>query len=187
MLPYIEQQPLFQKIDRSVAIPTYLEPGRGPRPPVEIVKDGGGAWTDYFLNNVLNNQTSAALNMKDNHTRLTSITDGSSNTILAGHGNVRTTQYALASGVAGSTHIFTGGVVGTARGGTGANGAGALLAQDKSTVNGAVQRWGGPFPQGGLMCMGDATVRLFNYRITAASFIGFLTPHGGESAALPDA
>jgi prepilin-type N-terminal cleavage/methylation domain-containing protein len=44
--------------------------------------------------------------------------------------------------------------------------------------------WGGPFPQGGLMGMGDATVRMFPYSI--ANLPWFLTPNGGEIVTLPD-
>ena len=38
--------------------------------------------------------------------------------------------------------------------------------------------WGGPFPQGSLMCMGDSTVRMFPYSVQNLG--AFLTPDGGE-------
>lgn len=44
--------------------------------------------------------------------------------------------------------------------------------------------WGGPFAQGGLMGMADATVRMFPYQIT--NLPGFLTANGGETVTLPD-
>ncbi len=44
--------------------------------------------------------------------------------------------------------------------------------------------WGGPFAQGGLMGMMDATVRMFPYQ--TANLPWFLTPNGGEVVTLPD-
>jgi prepilin-type N-terminal cleavage/methylation domain-containing protein len=44
--------------------------------------------------------------------------------------------------------------------------------------------WGGPFPQGGLMGMADATVRMFPYQV--ANLPQFLTSNGGEVVTLPD-
>jgi hypothetical protein len=44
--------------------------------------------------------------------------------------------------------------------------------------------WGGPFPQGGLMGMADATVRMFPYQ--TANLPWFLTSNGGEIVTLPD-
>ena len=51
---------------------------------------------------------------------------------------------------------------------------------DKAPVLGS---WGGPFSQGGLMCMGDGTVRMFPYALENVS--AFLTPAGGEVVNLP--
>jgi prepilin-type N-terminal cleavage/methylation domain-containing protein len=51
-------------------------------------------------------------------------------------------------------------------------------------TNGAMYCWGGPFAQGGLMGMGDATVRMFPYSTT--NLPSFLTANGGETVTLPD-
>jgi hypothetical protein len=73
-----------------------------------------------------------------------------------------------------------------------------LTINRRDAANGAALGWGGPFPQGALMCMGDATVRMFLYSTysggvindgvsTAPGLGAFLTPKGGESVVLPDA
>ena len=51
--------------------------------------------------------------------------------------------------------------------------------------------WGGPFPQGGLFCWCDGTVRMVAYSTSSASnqvtsLGSYLTPTNGEAATLPD-
>ena len=53
-----------------------------------------------------------------------------------------------------------------------------------STNNPGLGSWGGPFPQGALMGMGDGTVRMFPYQMQTLG--AFLTPNGGEAVVLPD-
>src|SRR5215218_5052205 len=89
-------------------------PGRN-RPKQE---DGKGAWTDYFINNYLNDPEKADTPDNPRARRgLDDITDGTSHTIFAGHGNIATEDYGKTSGVVGSSNIFRGGTWGTARGG----------------------------------------------------------------------
>jgi type II secretory pathway pseudopilin PulG len=188
ILPYIDQQALFNKVTRNVGIPTYMCPGRG-RPAVET-SNGGGAWTDYFYNNYINNSLEAAkTSSADKQRTLVDITDGTSNTIFFGHGNIRTSQYKADADVTLSSNIFKGGASGTARAGNnttkdqpGSPG-GVTLARDSDKAP-TLGSWGGPFPQGALMAMGDATVRLFPYNLENLS--AFLTPTGGEVVNLPD-
>ena len=114
ILPYIEQNPMFQNVDRKSGVAVYMCPGR-KRPQVET-SNGGGAWTDYFLNNYLNDPLNAEkANNPDNKRTLVGITDGTSNTILVGHGNIKTSQYKNDANVTLSTNIFTGGTTGTMR------------------------------------------------------------------------
>ena len=121
------------------------------------------------------------------------ITDGSSNTIMVGHGYILTTDYSNGATVVGSCSIFSGGQIGTARSSTAATGAGPLsttaatvgitFLRDATTPVSNLGAWGGPFPQGGMMAMGDATVRMFPYN----TFLGpFLTPTGNETVTIPD-
>ena len=113
------------------------------------------------------------------------VTDGNSQTVFVGHGNINTAQYTLAANVVLSSNIFKGGTTGTMRAGN--NGkkspAGVSLKRDSANLP-QVGDWGGPFPQGGLMAMGDATVRTFPYNTN--NFGEFLTPDGGEMIRLPD-
>jgi hypothetical protein len=156
------------------------------RPPVEI---NLGAWTDYFLNNYLNDPKNASIpNNADKKVKLEDITDGSSNTVMIGQGNIATGDYAKNAGVFGSTNIFVGGGSGTMRAGmTWAPGhtPTVVLQRDSSLPpNLGGGGWGGPYPQGALMAMGDATVRMFPYSMN--NFGAFLTPTGGEKDGLPD-
>jgi hypothetical protein len=191
ILPYLDQKPMFDNLDRSAEVKAYMCPGRG-RPPLET-SNGGGAWSDYFWNNYINSQVNAEQPDTPSVRRtLIGITDGTSNTVLAGHGNINTTQYSSAANVTLSCNIFTGGTWGTARGGTGgqfnqfggqiAQG-GATLQRDAASAPG-LGSWGGPFPQGGLMVMADARVFMFPY--ATKGFTAFLTPTGGEVVNLPN-
>ena len=183
-----------------MGIPVYLCPGRG-RPPFETDAAGAvrGAWTDYFINNYLNDPSTAQrLDNNDVKRTLIGIIDGSSNTIMVGHGNIAPAQYSATSAVLGSANIFTGGSQNTARSCVAALATGnpartpnsipaanpnILLNRDGAiTVNQGA--WGGPFAQGALFVLADGTVRLFPY----STILGpFLTPTGGETAIMPDA
>ena len=70
----------------------------------------------------------------------------------------------------------------------------AFARDSADSLKNAARGFGSPFPQGCLMCMGDATVRMFPYSFSVGSFndagtggpIGslapFLTPTGNETA-----
>ena len=186
ILPYIDQNPIFQKPEdgRKVGLAVYMCPARG-RPQVET-SNGGGPWTDYFYNNYLNNSKKAdKADASDSKTTMVGITDGTSNTIFVGHGNIRTSQYKDDANVTLSTNIFMGGTTGTMRAGKAGESdpAGVTLERDADEAPG-IGSWGGPLPQGALMGMGDGTVRLFPYGMK--SFSAFLTPRGNEVVNLPD-
>jgi hypothetical protein len=162
-------------------------PGRS-RPAVETT-NGGGPWTDYFYNNYLNDPKQASIgnapDFKRSMVGARGIDDGTSNTIFAGHGNINVLQYSFNGNVALSVNIFTGGTLGTMRAGNDGQTAptGVTLQRD-STNDPRIGNWGGPFPQGALMSMGDGTVRMFPY--STQNFSSFLTPSGGEVVNLPD-
>ena len=181
---YIDQGPLFQNVDRDSGIAVYMCPGRG-RPSLET-SNGGGACRYYFFNNSLHDSAKASKpDNADNKRTLVGITDGTSNTIMYGHGNIRTSQYKLDADVTLSSNIFKGGTTGTMRAGSDGQTSpkGVTLQRDSDEVP-AVGSWGGPFPQGCLMAMCDATVRIFPY--TLGNLGEFLTPQGGEVVNLPD-
>ena len=184
ILPYVDQGEMFAKVDRTKPVTLFMCPGRAERPKVET-SNGGGAWTDYFYNNYINSDKASKPDNSDNKRTLVGITDGTSNTIMFGHGNIRTSQYKSKADVTLSSNIFKGGTTGTMRaGGDGlASPKGVTLQRDSDKAP-TVGSWGGPFPQGALMGMGDATVRMFPY--TLKNLGEFLTPNGGEVVNLPD-
>ena len=177
VLPFIEQQQLFQQVNRTVGVPTYLCPARG-RP---MIEEKGGAWTDYFYNNYLNDAPNAHKpDNADKKLRFAQIADGTSNTIMLGHGNISTKEYKSNMKVTLSSNVFDGGTFGTARAGKGANAdpAGVMLSRDseKAPEPGS---WGGPLAQGGLFVLCDGSARMISY--TFANLGAALTPNGNEA------
>jgi type II secretory pathway pseudopilin PulG len=188
ILPYIEQAQMFNNVDRKSGVAIYMCPARG-RPQLET-SNGGGAWTDYFYNNYMNDPREAHKpNAADAQRTFAGITDGTSNTIIYGHGNINIKQYASDANVTLSTNIFNGGATGTMRSGnkTTANKPGdptGVTFQRDSDQAPGIGSWGGPFPQGGLMAMADGSVHLFSYSLKNLG--PFLTPDGGEVVNFPD-
>ncbi|HZZ80371.1 MAG TPA: DUF1559 domain-containing protein [Gemmataceae bacterium] len=183
ILPFIEQGPLFAKIDRTHAVHVFLCPIRG-RPGVEK-SNGGGAWSDYFLNTYINDPMRAAdPAAPDMRRKLDDVTDGISFTVIVGQGNIDTRQYTSESDVTGCSNIFRGGTAGTMRAGDNGrtNPTGVTLQRDSAEAP-TIGSWGGPFQSGALMCMADASVQMFPY--ATANFSAFLTPAGGENVAFP--
>ena len=152
ILPYIDQQAMFHNVNRENGVATYMCPGRG-RPQVSTT----GAWTDYCINPWLNDPINGAPNAPDIKRTMIDITDGTSNTIFAGQGNIDPALYGANAAIPQSTDIFKGGDPALARTLT--------TNQPDDKAKGALT-WGGPFPHGALMAMGDGTVRMFPYSIT---------------------
>jgi type II secretory pathway pseudopilin PulG len=179
ILPYLDQQPTFDKVDRTREIAVYMCPGRG-RPALET-SNGGGAWTDYFYNNYMAKDPAKP----DSYPKykLSNIPDGSSNTIMVGHGNIDTTQYKSTKDVTLSTNIFKGGTTGTMRSGNdigkGNDKMGAVtLAPDSDTAP-TIGSWGGPFRGVTLVSMYDGSVRAVSYSCSVTTFRIALMPDDG--------
>jgi prepilin-type N-terminal cleavage/methylation domain-containing protein len=274
---YMDQGPLFNTINNGGAIPgiaAWVCPGRG-RPsqitcsftPLTGAGAAGtavtaGPVTDYVINPYLNNASSQGINVggttslyyggasnaPDNKRTLVSITDGSSNTIFYGHGQINQGDYSVntATGAASpGGYINCALIPGTTataaapinaawavtpaylqRDPVGSYAAGGAVvlgtaAPGTATANPGIsptvgmRGWGSPFAQGALMCMGDATVRMFPYSLNSTaiyvangvsstapytpvsptimgqatatgSIAAFLTPSGAETVVLPD-
>jgi prepilin-type N-terminal cleavage/methylation domain-containing protein len=136
---------------------------------------------------------------------LLGITDGTSNTIFAGHGYMDRTTYSstiVNTAIGYSNVIFIGGTQGTARG-TGlqatslagqstpaGSGPASFIRRDDLPITTGVVPWGGPFPVGALFVWCDGTVRQVAYSMaqtqSANSFGSFLTPTGRETVTVPD-
>ena len=88
---------------------------------------------------------------------MSSITDGTSNTLFVGHKGLATNDYGnpTACYVAGSGLVIA-----------------ATHGRDESGTKFA---WGASYPGGSLQCMGDATVRSFPYNYAGAGAISTLT------------
>ncbi|HZZ81586.1 MAG TPA: DUF1559 domain-containing protein [Gemmataceae bacterium] len=178
ILPYIDQAPLYNKIQRDAAIVTYLCPGRS-RPGVET-SNGGGAWSDYFWNNYLNDPKNAEKpDNADSRAAIVAITDGTSNTVMCGHGNISIDQYKDKADVKMCSNIFNGGTIGTIRAGKNgvANPGGVTLQRDSKKAP-DLGSWGGPFPAGGLFVLCDGSARTISYSFESLN--AMLTPSGGE-------
>jgi len=183
ILPYIEQGPLANlgtgvtpPTTARVAIPAYLCPARG-RQGAATSSTAPGPFTDYVLNAWVNAPTNGNRNVANARRTLVGISDGTSNTVLAGHGYLQLSQYQLTAGDNWKESIWRGGYGGTART------ANAML-RDGTTGQG--DRWGGPFVQGICICMGDGTVRMFPYTMSGTNFGRFLDPDDGNPVQTPD-
>jgi prepilin-type N-terminal cleavage/methylation domain-containing protein len=187
IMAYIDQGPLFTAATAPTAgIAAYMCPGRG-RPLYTTTTNW--PWTDYFINDYLNDSTGGAPATADSKRTLVGINDGTSNTVMVAHGNIQTTLYSQSTDMTGvSTGVHIGGTWGTARGGANtAVSPNVTLSADSATApSTSGLNWGGPFPQGALIGMADATVRMFTYSLSGTTFGAFLTPNGGEVVSLPD-
>jgi type II secretory pathway pseudopilin PulG len=220
IFPYIDQNPMYAPNGVAVAaspnvapqnvtgIATFLNPGRGR--PSYCTSGTLGPWSDYFINVYLNTGTAGTYwSYQDNRRTFVGITDGTSNTIAIGDGQLSTNDYSVSTTLAYCSGLYTGGTAGTARGNSNdavttaswpvtvnsATNVGNSFSRDLQGTAGSANQetsWGGPFPQGGLMGMLDGTVHMFPYSMagtpaaTNTNYFGcFLTPNNGESVTVP--
>ena len=141
--PYCDQQAMFHMSGTALSsaftgtaagllntgVQTYMCPGRGR----QAYASGMGAWSDYHINVYLNMSSAAPAtpagfttltcwNLPDAKRTLLGITDGTSNTIFAGHGYIDRSVYSSTTWSATSvgwysSPIWFGGHPGTARAG----------------------------------------------------------------------
>lgn len=219
----------------NTGVATFVCPGRGRQSYIP----GYGPIGDYHINVLLNRSTNAptlvagsqqvynqfgttvpptytagsAFALPDAKRTLLGITDGTSNTIFAGHGYIPANQYGQAAPSIWSGTIWYGGCEGTARatGFTYPNGGLAqtwptnqgpptLLRRDDpdATTPGLPPQcsaagqlpWGSSFPVGALFVWCDGSVKMVPYSTPqgsgATSFGSYLTPTGAEAATLPE-
>jgi len=168
LLPFIEQQNAYTTLTIPY-VKTYACPGRG-RPSTNAYIDY--AWNCYLMSGVPAFTAGTSLGVLTSlnpQITIQGIADGSSNTILVGHKYVPIAAY----GAPQATYdcaITVAGSVGTGR-------ATQSYRRDGTTANATANgEWGGPFPAGGLFCMGDGRVITLPY--TFGSFGLTLHPDG---------
>jgi hypothetical protein len=209
----MDQGPLFNNVGAGGAIPgvaAWMCPGRGR--PSNITPSSGATFlstgavgtpitsappTDYIINCYLNDNLLGALNAIDNKRTLVGVTDGTSNTVFFGHGQINQGEYSLTTPTNGRDDALHGGGFGTGLSPIAA--VTVVFQRDPAGVAAVTNRmFGSPFSQGCLMGMADGTVRMFPYSMgagtvsaagvasTTSVLAAFLTPTGNETVTLPD-
>lgn len=193
--PYVDRERMFVTGTSNVGINAYMCPGRG-RPKTTDTPGAGAAtppWADYVINPWLNDAHGGSANAPDVRRTLVGITDGTSNTIMFGHGQINPADYSATEAMPGYMDtILIGGTTATALSSNPNLGLVSFDRDSADTRTDAARGFGSPFPQGCVMAMCDATVRTFPYAMHVGSFDGngtgvpmgslavFLTPDGGE-------
>jgi prepilin-type N-terminal cleavage/methylation domain-containing protein len=211
ILPYIDQIPLYNTSANSVtmgALPAYNCPGRG-RPGTIADKTNIGAFTiepsptsDFVINPYLNHAATGIVDSPNSKRTLVGISDGSSNTIFFGHGQISPVDYSATQAKGSLAARPQDYIESVLIGGTSATAlpiitSAAFQRDNNATPQSGLRGWGGPYAQGALMCMGDGTVRMFPYSLAQGSvsngiassnvtLAAFMTPSGNETVSIPD-
>ncbi len=182
LLPFLEQQNVYQARAWTTAVPLYLCPSRGRKGALPAVNDqfgtyqsGGWAWgkTDYAANAFLVPNRPDCLRIAD-------VLDGTSNTVLAGEKALSPKQYNTGTWY-WDEPFFVGGSGGTQRGFGTQPGEGTTLVRDSPDMGLSYRyNWGSPHPGGALFVLADGSVRSLAFATPTATMIALLTPAGGE-------
>ncbi len=186
ILPFIEQRAVYLNQVVSASVPLYICPSRRDATARVPVNDqygqyfgGGWAWghIDYAGNALV-------IPNRPDCFSLTGITDGSSNTVLAGEKAMHPQDYTSGTWY-WDEPFFLGGSGGTQRGFTGPGpDAGYAIVQDSASMGFAFRfNWGAPHSAGAQFLFADGSVRILTYGTPATTVRGLLTPNGGE---IPD-
>lgn len=175
LLPYIEQDNAYRERAWHTPVPMYFCPARrGPIAPVaeadERAHYEGGGWNwakiDYAGNGRL-------FPPRPHFSTFASVTDGTSQTVLAGEKAVDV-QYAQTGSWYWDEPYFLGGSDSTARRGN------KLYRDARGNFLEIRSHWGSGHPGGCNFLMVDGSVRLIAFAVTPDSLTAYLTPSGGE-------
>jgi prepilin-type N-terminal cleavage/methylation domain-containing protein len=217
ILPFMEQENLYKlwAFDGStfaqpgetrhlVTIKPYLCPGRARGKGYKTMGANpnnitSGPVTDYANNTRINFPATndpwltnnRSIGHPDQHRTLQAISDGSSNTILAGEKALKISEFNNDNATSWDESIVQGGNGGTARNGNDQGGnafdqtgqASYILVRDNNGVPGDPvenNHFGGPFPGGVLFVMGDGSVRSIGYSVSPATLCYLLAPDDGQ-------
>jgi prepilin-type N-terminal cleavage/methylation domain-containing protein/prepilin-type processing-associated H-X9-DG protein len=174
LLPYIEQDALFKGRDGTKGVKVYICPNRRSADPQPAVDDEygtyiGGGWlwgkTDYAANGRF-------ISTRPYCASLAEVTDGASQTILAGEKALNSRSYTTGSWYYDEPFIF-GSTGGVQRKGT-------LILKDQTGLS-FVDNWGSTHPGGAQFLFADGAVHLLNYGTPRKTVRALLTPAGGET------
>ena len=179
ILPFVEQQAIYQKADWRSVVNIYICPSRRTPKALKVQNDShavysGGEWewarTDYAANQQLSPLRPACLRIAD-------VTDGTTQTILVGEKAMSPTFYD-SPGWFWDEPYFTGGSDSTAR-------KGDLVLKDSIAMDVALsfrENWGAAHTGGANFCFADGSVRNIPFAIPPGSVRALLSPQGGEPA-----
>ena len=197
-LPYLEQENAYRSDAYGTPIKTFLEPARGGRDAVATTAGlalgrapaasrQGQVWamTDYAVNLVAIGKRfgrrytgpvgdTASVSWTRGPMTITGVSDGTSNTILAGGKFIGTNKYA-ATNWSFDGPLWSGGDNGTARGYIGwpnpSDAISGTLQADRSAPDATNRTFGGPYPGGVLFVLFDGSVRTIGYGIDVTLFL----------------
>jgi prepilin-type N-terminal cleavage/methylation domain-containing protein/prepilin-type processing-associated H-X9-DG protein len=184
ILPQVGQPAIYTNRDWTAPVATYMCPGRRAALSYEVAAsdafgeyDGGG-WTWGKADYAANAWVLAGLPGQATKTmRLAQVTDGMSNTILAGEKAI-SYEFVTPTTWYWDEAYFLGGSGGTARDGV-------QLMPDATGNEFFRENWGSPHPGGVQFVFGDGSVRVLAFRTPFLIVSACLTPNGGEIATAP--
>jgi prepilin-type N-terminal cleavage/methylation domain-containing protein len=178
ILPYIEQTSIFNAGDLTTPVKVLLDPGRGRQPNIPVDTAHGGVYTGYIITDFSINVIpfGGGTNGDVRFLPITTITDGTSNTIFLGEKSVDPNMYTSDGGNWDEPAYF-GQWGGCERGGTG-------ILQDTPGVN-YPDNWGSIYSGGCPFAMYDGSVRLVPYGFNATAFYCYLTHNAGDTPIPP--
>ncbi len=174
ILPYVEQQAMYQNRTWTQALKLYQCPSRRDVPALAAVNDaygsyngGGWAWgkTDYAGNGLVIPNLPRLLRIAD-------IIDGTSQTVLAGEKSLAPENYTQPTWY-WDEPFFLGGSGGTQR-------FGVLVRQDVPQGLAFRDNWGSAHPGGVQFLFADGSVRPIAFGASGATVRALMTPNGGE-------
>lgn len=182
ILPYVEQAAMFRQRAWGVALPLYSCPSRRPPTALPATNDqygdyqgGGWVWAriDYGANaRVIPNRPQCM--------RMAQITDGLSQTILAGEKAMSPLNYSTGTWY-WDEPFFLGGSGGTQRGFGAGPTDGLRIIPDNPNMGVAFRyNWGAAHPGGAQFLLADGSVRLLPFFTLRATVLALLTPNGND-------